>query len=194
MAINYHVQELPDLHDEGKQYLFPKAETYSVFGNKKMVERIALESGLQEGAVMAVLDALPKALKNIMLEGHTCKIEGLGTFSLSLTFSENETVRINRMNLKVDKALLNELREKVEFIKVQTEVVQVASSKKNFDEHLNRLNEWFASHKSITLQEYANLIGVSCATASRELKKICAIPSNKIMPFGSRVQRIWIKK
>ena len=91
MAINYHIQELPDMHN-GKQKLFPKAETYTAFNNRKMVKRIALESGLQEGAVLAVLDALPKALKNILLEGHTCKIDGLGTFSLSLSFNEEGRV------------------------------------------------------------------------------------------------------
>ena len=192
MAINYHIQELPDMHN-GKQKLFPKAETYSTFNNKKMVKRIALESGLQEGAVLAVLDALPKALKNILLEGHTCKIDGFGTFSLSLSFNEDGRVGINRMNLKVDSNLIGELREEAQFNKVQSDVVLVASSKRDFAKHVELLSEWLTLHESITLQEYANLIRTSTSTASRELKKICAIEESKITSSGIGARKIWVK-
>lgn len=192
MAINYHIQELPDMHN-GKQKFFPKAETYTAFNYKKMIKRIALESGLQEGAVLAVLDALPKALKNILLEGHTCKIDGLGTFSLSLSFNEDGRVGINRMNLKVDSNLIGEIRKEAQFNKVQSDVVSVASSKRNFTQHVEMLSEWLTLHESITLQEYANLIRTSTSTASRELKKICAMEECKITSSGIGARKIWIK-
>lgn len=177
----------------GKQKLFPKAETYTAFNNRKMVKRIALESGLQEGAVLAVLDALPKALKNILLEGHTCKIDGLGTFSLSLSFNKEGRVGINRMNLKVDSNLIGEIREEAQFNKVQSDVVSVASSKRNFTQHVEMLSEWLTLHESITLQEYANLIGTSTSTASRELKKICTMEDSKITSSGIGARKIWVK-
>ena len=147
MSLNYHLQELPNLHEGTKKH-FPKLDTYTAFGNKKMVQRIALESGMQEGAVLAVLDALPKALKNILLEGHTCKIDGLGTFSLSLTFDDKE-VGIKRLNMKVDQTFIKELREEAEFVKTQSEIVPVASSKGRVEDHLKVLHTWFQTHDRI---------------------------------------------
>lgn len=192
MPLNYHLQELPKLQKVTKKH-YPKLDTYTAFNNKKMVKRIALESGMQEGAVLAVLDALPKALKNILLEGHTCKIDGLGTFSLSLAYDDNEQVSINRMNLKVDQAFIKELREDAEFNKTQSEIVPVAQSKGHVDEHLQQLLTWLQTHDSITLQEYSNITGVSTSTASRELKQICSNPDNSISTSGKATRKVWVK-
>lgn len=192
MALNYHIQELPKMRDE-KQLTFPKLETYNAFDNKKMMERIALESGLQEGAVMAVLNALPKALKNILLEGHTCKLDGIGTFSLSLTFDDEKEVAINRLNLKVDTEFMEELRNEATFVMSQQDIVAVKESKGCLDEHAALVMKWLETHPFITHQEYANLTGVSSSTASRELKAICQNPSYGITSRGERAKKIWIK-
>lgn len=192
MSLNYHIQELPQMRGE-EQRIFPKLETYSVFDNEKMVERIALESGLQEGTVMAVLNALPKALKNILLEGHTCKLDGIGTFSVSLTFDSEKEVTINRLNLKVDTNFMDELRKEAEFEKVQPEVVPVKPSKGRIDEHVSLVHEWLQTHPFITLQEYANLVEVSYTTASRELKAICQNPSFGITSKGKKQTKVWVK-
>lgn len=84
--LNYHIQELPDLH-EGEEKLFPKLTTYSQFAGRKM-RRIAMEAGVHEGVVMATLDALPRALKSTLPEGHTCKIDSLTGVSRSTASRE----------------------------------------------------------------------------------------------------------
>ena len=192
MSLNYHIQELPKMRGE-EQLTFPKLETYSVFDNKKMVERIALESGLQEGAVMAVLNALPKSLKNIMLEGHTCKLDGFGTFSFSLTFDENNEVVINKLNLKVDTNFMEELRKEASFVMSQQDIVAIKASKGCLDEHAALAMKWLETHPFITLQEYANLIEMSLSTASRELRAICKNPNYGITSKGERPHKVWVK-
>lgn len=192
MSLKYYIQELPRMRDE-KQQVFPKLETYNAFDNEKMIKRIALESGLQEGAVMAVLDALPRALKNILLEGHTCKLDGIGTFSLSLAFNKGHEVTINKLNLKIDTEFMKELRKEAEFEKIQQEVVTVGPSKGHISEHAALAHKWLESHPFITLQEYANLTGVAPSTASRELKKICNNPSYGISSKGAGPTKIWVR-
>jgi len=191
MSLKYYIQELPRMRDE-KQQVFPKLETYNAFDNEKMIKRIALESGLQEGAVLAVLDALPKALKNILLEGHTCKLDGMGTFSLSLTFDENHEVTINKLNLKIDTDFIKELRKEAVLEKVRQEVVEVGSSKGCINQHVELVHKWLETHPFITLQEYANLTKVSPSTASRELKEICNHLSYGISQKGEGIRKIWV--
>ena len=192
MALNYHIQELPDMHG-GKQKLYPKVETYTVFDNQKMVKQISMHSGLQEGVVMAVLNVLPAALKRILLEGHTCKIDGFGTFSVSLTYDAGGDVSISRLNLKTDPDFLSQLREEAELVKIQTEVVKVARSKGRLQQRYDLLAQWLDKHSGITLQEYANLMGVSASTASRELKMLCADKRYGIASKGAGAWKKWVK-
>lgn len=190
--LNYYIQELPNMHD-GDGKVFPKLSTYNQFDNKKMIKRIAMEAGINEGVVMATLDAIPKALKNILLEGHTCKIDGLGTFSLSLSFDGNEQPQVNRLNLKVDPAFMSELREEAQFTKTNSEVVSVKASKGHLEEHLELALQWLNDHQFLTLQDYANLTGVSTSTASRELKQITDNPDSAITTEGKGNRKVWIK-
>lgn len=193
MSLNYHIQELPpDMHG-GEQKLYPRVETYTVFDNPKMVKRISVESGVQEGLVMAVLNALPSALKNILLEGHTCKIDGFGSFSISLSFGADGEVAVSRLNLKADPEFLSALRGEAELVKVQKEVVRVARAKGHFQEHYERLKEWLDKHPGITLQKYAQLMGVSSATASRELKRMCGDKAYGIASKGVGAWKVWVK-
>ena len=193
MPLNYHIQEMPSDMYGGEQKLYPKVETYTVFDNEKMMQQIAVQSGLQEGVVMAVLKALPGTLKRILLEGHTCKIDGFGTFSVSLSYDAGGAVGISRLNLKTDPDFLTKLREEAELVKVQTGVVKVARSKGNLQKHYELLAKWLEKHAGITLQEYANLVGVSTSTASRELKKLCADRRYAIASKGSGAWKMWVR-
>lgn len=177
----------------GKQKLYPKVETYTVFDNQKMMKQISMQCGLQEGVVMAVLNALPATLKRILLEGHTCKIDGFGTFSVSLSFDAGGDVAISRLNLKADPDFLSQLREEADLVKVQTDVVKVARSKGHLPQRYERLVQWLDKHSGITLQEYANLMGVSASTASRELKKLCADKRYGIASRGVGAWKKWVK-
>lgn len=190
--LNYYIQELSNMHD-GEEKVFPKLSTYNQFDNKKMIKRIAMEAGINEGVVMATLDAIPKALKNILLEGHTCKIDGLGTFSLSLSFDDGKNPQVNHLNLKVDSAFMSELREEAQFTKTNNEVVSVMASKGHVEEHLELALQWLNNHSFITLQEYANLTGVSTSTASRELKQITENPNSGITIKGRANRKVWGK-
>lgn len=203
--LNYHIQELPDLHEGedgfGKltnRTLFPKLTTYSQFAGRKMIRRIAMEAGVHEGVVMATLDALPRALKSILLEGHTCKIDSLGIFSLSLSFGQSQQPQISRLNLKVDPTFMKELREEARFTRTDSNVVAVNPSKGHLEEHLHLLLDWFNTrtsnsrpHPCITLQEYATLTRVSCSTASRELKQITSHPEWGIITEGNGNRKVW---
>lgn len=201
--LNYHIQELPNLQQDSEERVFPKLDTYSQFDNKKMIKRIAMEAGVHEGVVMATLDALPRALKNILLEGHSCKIDGLGIFSLSLAFSPSadhsperrgeRSVEVSRLNLKVDAGFMRELRKEAQFTKTDSKVVAVRPSKGHLEEHLRLAVKWFDTHTTLTLREYANLTRVSASTASRELKQITANPSSGITSQGQGNRKVWVK-
>ena len=192
MSLKYHIQELPALQEGGRK-LYPRLERHSLFGNDRIVERIALESGVRDASVAAVLGALPDALTAFLLEGHTVQIDGFGTFSLSLTSDSQGEPVVSRLNLKPAPELIGRLRSEASFEKSTPEVVAVSRAKGHFEEHQALLRSWMRKHRSITLQEYANLTGISASSASRELKRISSNPANRIVPTGPTVNRCWVR-
>lgn len=192
MSIKYHIQELPRMR-QGEQALYPVPEVYTQFDNHMMVERIALESGVRSGSILGTLDALPKSLKTFLLEGHSCRIDGLGTFSLSLGIDNNGRVFPKRLNLKIDPAFMKELREEAVFELSRPDVVRAAGSKGHRDEHFALLVGWLKNHDRITLQKYADLVHVSVATASRELNYFASSPDYCIKTVGSGNRKFWTR-
>lgn len=192
MSINYQIQELPDAL-EGERRTYPRPLTYTQFGHKKMASRIAMESGVQRGVVEAVLTGLPDAIKNILLEGHTVKINGLGTFSLSLAFQGNE-VTISRLNFKPDPNLLQTLRTKADLIKVEKDTIPISRTKDKLEVHTRLAMQHLAIHPVLFLQDFANLIHASTSTASRQLHKISSLPDSPITHIGTGNRTVWVKK
>lgn len=220
MSINYQIQELPDAL-EGERRTYPRPLTYNQFGHKKMASRIAMESGVQQGVVEAVLTGLPDAIKNILLEGHTVKINGLGTFSLSLAFKNGNDdflrqdlgklslttssdddnladsrphVTINRLNFKPDPNLLQTLRTEADLIKVEKDTIPISCTTDKLEAHTQLAMQHLAIHPVLFLQDFANLIHASTSTASRQLHRICSLPDSPITPIGTGNRTVWVKK
>lgn len=199
MSINYQIQELPDAL-EGERRTYPRPLTYNQFGHKKMASRIAMESGVQRGVVEAVLTGLPDAIKHILLEGHTVKINGLGTFSLSLAFKNDNLadshphVTINRLNFKPDPNLLQTIRTEADFIRVEKDTIPISHTTDKLEARTQLAMQHLAIYPVLFLQDFANLIHASTSTASRQLHKICSLPDSPITPIGTGNRTVWVKK
>ncbi len=199
MAIKYHLQELPDMLD-GKLRVFPKAEIYSQFDKDEVLKRIGFRSGYTECGAKAVMGALRETLLAILPEGHSVCIDGIGTFSLSLTFQKGKNgmdggqrrIKVKRLNLKLDPEFMRELREKTEFENsMEEEYVPVCKSKGRIDEHRSAALEWVSKNGRITLQEYSNLNHISAATASRELKRLSSGEEASLKCHGNGNRKYW---
>ena len=84
---NYILKELNGELTDGRKVVFPKMQTYSLHDYETVLEHMHTYAGnFSEGTMRAVIDALVETMKSWMPMGHSMKIDGLGTFSLSLGF------------------------------------------------------------------------------------------------------------
>ena len=204
---NYILKEMPDLQKKGKRKVYPKMETYT----QKTLDDLAkyiqeLGSPYNPSIIKSVVEILADAAVTWLSNGHTVKIDGLGTFSLSLGFDDkkgNELqdnrdkmgyrhVKVKSLNFRPDEEIMRKLRDETELSRVEGGVVQVTKERYTKEERLLRAINHIEQHGFITLTEYANMNGLSRTVASRELKAFTNDPFCLIKAKGVAPHKTWV--
>jgi len=211
---NYVLHELHKGMGKGENVLYPKMQVYTKFDYDKVVEMIHDYSpAFSKGAIRGVLDGLAIAMKNILPNGHSMKIDGLGVFSLSLGFCDNnineqdaETTQGQKLkgkkyhvcaksiNFKVDKELMGQINRENTFEKADSEVHRYAEPSTTIRERQQRALQMIRKRGFITLTDYANTNRINRSKASAELKSIVSDPESGITSNGSGSHKIWVEK
>ena len=205
---NYVIKEMPEGMGNGKKgRIFPKMQVYTEYDYDKVVELIHNYSpAFSEGTVRGVLDTLSEVMKTYLPMGHTMKIDNLGVFSLALQFSDNPAeddkqdepktkyrrVEAKGVNFKVDKKLVDDVNRDNTFERASYN--PASTSPYTPEERLQRALHHIDKHGFITLQDYANLNGLSSSSASRELAKFVANLASGITEKGAGSHKVWVKK
>ena len=204
---NYILKEMPDMRNTGKRTVYTKMETYSQKTLDDLVKYIR-QSGTpyDPGTIKGVVSVLADAAVTWLSNGHTVKIDGLGTFSLSLNFDDkkgNELkdnrdkmgyrhVKVKSLNFRPDEEIMRKLRDETELSRVEGDVVQVTKERYTKEERLVRAINHIEQHGFITLTEYANMNGLSRTVASRELKAFTNDPFCLIKAKGVAPHKTWV--
>lgn len=195
-----------------KGRLFPKMQVYTEFDYDKVVELVHTNSpAFSQATIRGVLDTLAVVMKSYLPLGHTMKIDKLGVFSLSLEFADNEAdsagqqitqeatskkkyhhVRAKGVNFKVDKRMVDDINKENSFERITGN--STSPSPYSLEERLQRALNHISKHGFITLQEYANLNGLSYSTSSRELAKLVLVPQSGIKAKGTASHKVWVSR
>ena len=203
---NYILKEMPDIRNTGKRTVYPKMETYSQKTLDDLVKYIR-QTGTpyDPGTIKGVVSILADAAVTWLSNGHTVKIDGLGTLSLSLNFADqkgNELkdnrdkmgyrhVKMKSLNFRPDEEIMRKLRRETELTRTEGGVVQVTKERYTKEERLLRAINHIKQHGFITLTEYANMNGLSRSVASRELKAFTNDPFCLIKAKGVAPHKTW---
>ena len=197
----YVVKELPKEMTDGKKVLFPKIQTYTQHDFETVLKHMKTYGGsFSEGTMRGVIDALVETMKAWMPMGHSIKIDGLGTFSLSLGFDDSgesskyRHVSIKGINFKPDAELLAEMNRENTFEKGDTEVQVPKRCEMSRDERLAKAKSIIKSNGYMTLTDYALATDQSRTKASRDLAELISDPSSGITTRGSHSHKVWINK
>ena len=190
--LKYVLQEMPDMH-EGQKKIFPKLIAAGQVGSAKILNRYQLTGTANRNVAELVLKSLPDIIGAYLTEGHTVKVDGLGTFSLSLEFGDHRHVRVKGINFRPDKEFLQLVQKNAEFERGESHVVRVSKSQFSPAERLARLQDYLDSHPYIRLSQYCTLNQLSRTAASLELKRFSADPESGIKASGSASHKVWVK-
>lgn len=204
----YILQEMPIQQEDGSRKVYPRMQVYSRFDYKKVLERMVSYPGSPgKGALMSAFSNLNQMLIATLPEGHTIKIDGLGTFSLSLEFDDDKPneitddkdgmayrhVRIKDVNFKADPNLLAALNKEAVFVRSEPGVVSIAEQRHTREERIQLALAHISEHGFISLTDYVRITGLGRTYASEELRSFESAPDVPIKGSGQPPHKVWVK-
>lgn len=100
MAIKYVLVERPNPQDRtAPKKFYANAVVRGSMGLEGLAERIAGASTASKGDIMLVLTALGEQLQQLMMEGYSVKVNGLGTFRVTINGIGSDTAEEFSSNL-----------------------------------------------------------------------------------------------
>lgn len=93
----YKLQEMPDMNESGKRKVYPKMVINRTLSTKELVEKMKLyRRAFSPSIIEGVLMDLEDMLVDVLSMGYNVKLDGIGTFSLSLGFEDENQLRFKR--------------------------------------------------------------------------------------------------
>lgn len=205
----YKLQELPDMQGEGKRKVYPKMVINRTLNLEDLTEKMkSHHRAFSPSTIEAVVMDLEDMMVEVLSMGYNVKLDGIGTFSLSLGFEDEKPtemqeegdkmlyrkVGVKNVNFKVDPEMLLQLRKETD---LEREMSGVKVIKKNLfskEERIARALQVIERDGYITLTDYAHINNLSRTAASAELKEITSDANSQIDWRGNGSHKVWIKK
>lgn len=206
--IKYELREMPIKQNDGKSIIYPKPLPAGTMDLEQLVTHCADNLGIAKAAIPIAVSALEDAMVRCMSFGYAVKIDGLGTFTLSIGFDDSKNneledgmkkmtyrrVRMKNLNFKADPKLLQRLDNETEFERDAPEIKLANMRDEMFETRYKRALAYIEKHDFITLQDYMRINDMKKSAASRELNRISDDPTLKITAVGKSISRCWIKR
>ena len=205
----YKLQEMPDVHETGKRKVYPKMVVNRTMDTKDIVEKMKLyHRAFSPSVIEGVVMDLEEMLVEMLSMGYNVKLDGVGTFSLSLGFEDEKPTEIQEEG---DKMLYRKVGVKGVNFKAAPEVVKkihqqtelerdmggVSVLKKKLytrEDRIARALKVIERDGYITLTSYAHVNNLNRCTASKELKEITSDASSPIDWRGNGSHKVWVKR
>ena len=174
MAALYDLFRTPQPKDKKKVRYHARSVVTGKVDTQDLVSIIAQRSAFKEGVVTGVLVSLEDVLSELLADGKSVQLDGVGAFRISAKSPSvrdrheirSESIELKGVVYKADKKLLRKLSA-TKFLRTKDSHCSEDISEIEID---GVLTEFFKDHDFITTKELEQLCGLSNATALRRLK------------------------
>lgn len=201
------MRELTLPGEEGKKVMYPMMKLRGNVDLDAMVQSMTYASAFSPGDIVGIVRSLAQAIACEMAEGHSVKIDGLGTFTPALGLrkgaeresgKEGEPKRnatsicLNGIHFKPSRELLHETGKRCHLHR-STEPSRRSSTRFTADERLARALDFLDRNPFMRVNDYMQLTGLLKGAAARELKQWAATGGSGIAATGRGVHRVYIR-
>lgn len=205
----YKLQEMPDMQSAGKRKVYPKMVINRTLSLEDLTEKMkSHHRAFSPSTIEAVVMDLENMLVEVLSMGYNVKLDGIGTFSLSLGFEDEKPtemqaegdkmlyrkVGVKNVNFKVDPDMLQQLRMETDLERDMGGVKVIKKNLYSREERIARALKVIERNGYITLTDYANINNLSRTVASGELSDISNDANSPIGRRGNGTHKVWIKK
>ena len=196
----YIKQEMLDLSGKGEEKIYYRMKTEGNISFKEFAKEVnkhnsMMNRGLVENVITNAMDVLAELLG----EGYSVSIDGLGTFKATLGLkSDDETKRnarslqLTNVNFKADKVLI---REANKHCKLEREgESRLRRSPFSKEQRLKMAQDYLEKHGAMKVIDYVKMTGLSRTKATLELKEFRRDASTGIDTIGRRSTLVYVLK
>ena len=203
----YIKQEMTDLSGKGEEKVYYRLQTERNIDFNALAEYVGRHNGMMsKGLVINVMNHVVDAMAELLGEGHSVTIDGLGTFRASLglekdkemdTFDGNETkrnarsLRLTGINYRADKVLIREANRHCKLERAGESRLHHSPYTK--EERLKLALQYLEEHGAMRVAEYMELTGLSRTKATLELKEFRQDLSSGITFIGRGSAKVYVK-
>lgn len=208
MAAKYVMQEMQDLHHEGRTLTYPRFQAGPPCTAGELARLAARNTAFTEAEVKGILALVAGAMADVMAEGRSVRIDGIGTFRPALGMRRGkereqpgagesrrnaQSIRVRTVHYRPDKAL-------VDGVAAQCRPERVAGQGKRHvspytpEERLARALAFIGANGSLSVPAYAALTGLGRTTAGLELRRLAADPASGIAATGAGSHRLYVRR
>lgn len=165
-------------------------------------------SSLSETAVVHVLTALPDVIAELLADGQSVKLDGIGTFRAKLglgRFKEPDefeadsdkshrnarSINVTGVNYRADKELVSRTRFYCHPVKGGDSAIKKSALTK--EERVAMAKTYMDEHGIMRVSNYEQLTGLSHNDATKELRELRYDPTSGISASGNRSALVYFK-
>lgn len=204
----YIKQELPDLQQTGEQKVYYRLKTNRNIDTPEFVRSLSHAfNGMKEGDIIRVLMATADHLGELLGEGYSVTLNGIGNFKATIGLEEdkeldtldgNETKRNARslqlkgVNYRADKELIKKASQ---HCKLEREgIARIHRSSYSKEERLTLALEYLEKHGAMKVANYMELTGLSRTAATLELQEFRRDITSGIDFIGRGSAKVYVKR
>lgn len=192
------MQEMKDLHEEGKTLLYPRMVIRRQVSTDEIVATMTENTTFAPSEAKGIVQEFVRGIARAMAQGCSVKIDGLGLFTPSLGLTKGKareqadgsgtrrnasSVEINGANFRADKEFIGEMREHCT-LKRSKRQSRLKVSKYTEEERFELAKEYLRKRHSMSISTYAALAGLSQSTAGKELRRWVDEPERGMTTVG----------
>ena len=203
----YIKQEMTDLSGKGEEKVYYRLQTERNIDFKALAEYVGHHNGMMsKGLVINVMEHVVDAMAELLGEGHSVTIDGLGTFRASLGLAEEKemdtfngdgtkrnarSLRLTGINYRADKVLIREANRHCKLERAGESRLHHSPYTK--EERLKLALQYLEEHGAMRVAEYMELTGLSRTKATLELKEFRQDLSSGITFIGRGSAKVYVK-
>ena len=203
----YIKQEMPNMNGKSEPQVYYRLKTNRNINSKEFAEHICRNgSATNRAEVESVLIRLADGLAELLGNGYSVTIDGVGTFKAALglkqdkemdTFDGDETkrnarsLRLTGINYRADKVLIREANRHCKLERAGESRLHHSPYTK--EERLKLALQYLEKHGAMRVAEYMELTGLSRTKATLELKEFRQDLSSGITFIGRGSAKVYVK-
>ncbi len=206
MGAKFIMQEMNDLHNAGKTLLYPKMVMLEACGTDEFSRFISQDTTFNPSEVKGIIERMARGLARMMAGGRAVKLDGIGTFSPSLSLKEGRerespdgsgarrnaaSVEIGGVNFRADKRLVRETNSECR-LERRSANASLHVSGHTPEERLEIARKYLEQNAFLTVGMYAELTGLGRTAASLELRRWKQDDAAGIAVQGRGVHKVYV--